>query len=183
MSPLPVSPLPAADDDDATDAAFVAAATAEREAVAAGAESHVWNGLPLTPWDAGSASLLARLVSLDLPADSLDDVPRLEAYFAELAAKEQAANLVFEEAVDLTTYLPTAAKLLFIAATPRAQWFPLRSRPLQLIEKIEAWTLENIPPEEVRAACSLAARIAGEYRKVQAIRRPSGHAPGGLAGN
>lgn len=147
-------------------------AEAARVAAVSESESHTWNGVPLQPWGEACASLHARLVALDLPGGDLDELPRIQARLAEKqAAEPELRHLSLEDVVDLQTYLPTAAKLLYIAAEPREKWFHLRARPMTLIAEVEAWTAANIAPDQACAACLLAQKISTTHLQVLALRR------------
>ncbi len=137
------------------------------------AREAVWNGEPLQPYSRARESLLVRLIELDVPSSDLDDLSyyaaHLDAYMAE---NPNAVRQSIGELADLSSYLPTAAKLLFLCAHPAEAFDSLRGKPGKFIRAIEDWAEKNIRPEQIEEACWLAMRMRYAHRSVMAMHRP-----------
>lgn len=167
-----------------TDSQIEDTAEIERERIVANAEFHAWNGTALEPWSEARESLLARLVELDVPGGDLNDLPRIKARFEELiAANKIEASVRLEDVVNLSLYLPTAAKLLYLASYKPEEFYHLRGRPALFIDTIDLWAATNIVPEQQAEACFLAQRIRSEHKALVPVRRVKRLGAGPDAGN
>lgn len=150
-----------------------AEAAQAREEIVAESASFIWLDIPLQPWSYARESQLARLIAIDVPAGDLDELPQLQARLDELKAKDPTtADMTLADVADVATYVPTAAKLLFIACVPQHLWFHLRGKPAALIAEVEKWAEENIPPDQECEACVLAQKVRSAHLQIMAMRRP-----------
>lgn len=163
-----------------------------REQAFAARHERVWRGKPLLPWTRERDSLLSRLRELDLPGDDFEDVPGVQARYAEQMSKMQrdmqaigqtAPVIPFENVIDLNLYLPGAAKLLFLALHEPADIIRIRGTPTRFLAAIEEWSATNILDHEMLDACLLAAEVRGAWKKFRAMHRPSTRGRGDDSGN
>jgi hypothetical protein len=145
-----------------------------RERAFAAQGTREWGGVPLAPWSIDRQALFARLVSLDLPGASLDELPLLrDRYDTAVRKLEPGSVPPFEEVANLDLYIAPAAKVLWLSLHAPGEIDALRSRPMLFIRAIEEWSADNIRPDEIPAAVSLAAEISEEWRMFRAVVRPS----------
>lgn len=157
-----------------------------REKAFAARHERQWRGEPLKPWSMERETLLARLIELDLPGEDLAELPgivqRYEAAQAESARKGDSLPPL-ENMINIMGYLPTAAKVLYLAAHGEEEFALLRSRPGRFIVAISSWAESNITPAEVFDACLLAARIHDDWKQFKPMYRPSSFAARDDSGN
>lgn len=157
-------------------------AAAKREEIYKAFQEREWRGVPLKAWSKERDSLFARLVEMDLPGESLDNLPGIIALYDAEAAKDPKMSPL-ELIIDVSLYLSSASKLLWLCLHSEEEILRLRTRPALFLSTIEKWSSDNITDAEVFDACMLAARIKNEWKQFRPIYRPSGRAGRDDSGN
>jgi hypothetical protein len=175
--------------EDPADLRYEQTTAAAREEAYAAASEHRWNDKTLQPWSQERESLLVRLVEADVPASDLEQIPlvraRLQSRLDALrAAGQPAPEMTVEEVLDVQLYLPTAAKLLYLASHEPQQFDHLRGRDAgRFLRAVESWAAEAIQPGQEWPAVLLALEIRTAHHRVRALRRPMAGTGGGDSGN
>lgn len=160
------------------DVKWAARAEAEREKAWQEDGEAEWNGQRLQSWSRARETLLARLVAVDVPGGALEDLAAMQARLDERKAQDpgndalQAATL--EGFVNVMEYLPTAAKVLYLAAHEPQEWDHLRGvRVTVFLRAIEEWAETAIEPGAEWKAVMTAVNITTAHRQMVAMRRPT----------
>ena len=158
------------------------AAALKRETVFRAMHERQWRGVPLQPWSKERDTLFARLVEMDLPGESLDGLPGMVALYEVESAKDPKFSPL-EQIIDVSLYLSSAAKLLWLALHDEGEILRLRTRPQLFLSTVDKWSAENITDAEVFDACLLAAKIKNEWKQFRPMYRPSGRTGNADSGN
>lgn len=125
--------------------------------------------LILLPWSHERHSLCARLIAADVPAQPLSELARLQAV---VASTQGLADVELSRYVDLTPYLPTAEKVLYLASHEPHEFAHVRSSLSRFFGEIADWAAENIPHDMQEQACLAAHRIIIQHEAVMAMPAP-----------
>ena len=82
------------------------------------------------------------------------------------------ADLDLSRYVDLTPYLPTAEKVLYLAPHEPHELAHVRSSLTRFFAAISDWAAENIPLDQQEQACLAAHRIITQHESVLAMHAP-----------
>ena len=125
--------------------------------------------LILLPWSHERHSLAARLIAADVPAQPLSELARLQSIVAQTKGL---ADVELSRFVDLTPYLPTAEKVLYLASHEPHEFAHVRSSLARFFGEIAEWAAANIPPDQREQACLAAHRIITQHEAVLAMHAP-----------
>lgn len=133
--------------------------------------------LSLLPWSHERHSLCARLVAADVPAQPLSELARLQSF---VATTQGLTDVSISRYVDLTPYLPTAEKVLYLAAHEPHEFAHVRSSLSRFFSAVAEWAAENIPLDLREQACLAAHRIITQHEAVLAMHAPRRGGAGSL---
>lgn len=193
-TPKPLPMAPAADDGDLSPSPrlqvsqspgpqvspspdHVAAAEAKRQEAWDLSAAPEFGDLLLHPWSHERHSLCARLIAADVPAQPLSELARLQGLVSQTPGL---AEVGLSRYVDLTPYLPTAEKVLYLAAHEPHEFAHVRSSLARFFAAIADWAAENIPLDQQEQACLTAHRILTQHESVLAMNAPRRGGKGSL---
>lgn len=155
--------------------AFAAQASVQREQAWDLAREPFFGELKLHPWSRERHLLVARLIAADVPAQPLEELRRARAYLEQRAREEGVEDEVsLSDVLALDPYVPTAEKVLFVAAHTPQEWAHLRGPSVgRFLAAISQWAEEAIPPALYEQACLTALQILTQHEQMIAMPQPS----------
>ena len=133
--------------------------------------------LILLPWSHERHSLCARLIAADVPAQPLSELARLQGIVSQTEGLD---DVPLSRFVDLTPYLPTAEKVLYLASHEPHEFAHVRSSLARFFGEIAEWAAENITLDQREHACLAAHRIITQHESVLAMHAPRRGGKGSL---
>lgn len=164
----PPAPQPApASDLAAPFASHVAQAARGRQDAWDMSAAPAFGDLVLHPWSHERHTLAARLIAGDVPGPSLDELQLLH---ETIRANDRLKAVALSVCVDLTPYVATAEKILYLAAHDFHEFSHLRGAGLsRFFSAIAEWSAQVITPDSYEEACITAHRIITQHRACMAI--------------
>lgn len=164
-------PLPTAEGETA----FSLQAAEERQQAWDLAQSPTFAGLDLYPWSRERHRLALQLLAADVSVYDLDTLSRVQGRLVEIARQNNLPKVptLAEADIDLRLYLPSAEKVLFLAAHQPEQFLHLRPSLSKFLDVITEWGAATIAPDQYEEACLCALRLMTQHEKSVPMHQPN----------